>query len=130
MGHEKLTGYYHTSSLKIFHSLLLKYCPKRQHFSYVGMQARIELAIIDHNYSTQCKQATTKAGKNHLCINIICNSALYLKGKARYLVSCMYLVDTLYVVVFPKGRKSWVAKPILEKKFDHLYHIMEDVAQL
>ena len=42
----------------------------------------------------------------------------------------MYLVDTLYVVVFPKGRKSWVAKPILEKKFDHLYHMMEDVAQL
>ena len=31
------------------------------------MQARIELAILDHNYSTQRKQATTKDGTNILC---------------------------------------------------------------
>ena len=67
---KKLTGYHHTSSLEVFHSLLLKCCPKRQHFSYVGMQTRIELAILDHNYNTQHKQATTKAGKNHMCNNI------------------------------------------------------------
>ena len=41
---------------------ILKYCPKRQHFSYVGMQAYIELAILDHNYNTQRKQTTTKDG--------------------------------------------------------------------
>ena len=67
---KKLTGYHHTGSLEVFDSLLLKYCPKRQHFSYVGMQARIELAILDHNYNTQRKHATTKDGKNHMCINI------------------------------------------------------------
>ena len=50
---KKLTGFHHTGSLEVFHSLLLKYCPKRQHFSYVGMQARIELAILDHNYNTE-----------------------------------------------------------------------------
>ena len=66
---KKLTGFHHTGSLEVFHSLLLKYCPKRQHFSYVGMQARIELAILDHNYNTQRKQATTKAGtKSHVCL--------------------------------------------------------------
>ena len=59
---KKLSGFHHTGSLEVFHSLLLKYCPKRQHFSYVGMQARIELAILDHNYNTQQKQATTKDG--------------------------------------------------------------------
>ena len=48
---KKLTGFHHTGSLEVFHSLLLKYCPKRQHFSYVGMQARIELTIFDHNYN-------------------------------------------------------------------------------
>ena len=29
-------------------------------FSYDGMQACIELAILDHSYNTQCQQATTK----------------------------------------------------------------------
>ena len=49
---KKFSGFHHTGSLEVFYSLLLKYCPKRQHFSYVGMQARIELAILDHNYKT------------------------------------------------------------------------------
>ena len=57
-----LTGFHHTGALEVFHSLLLKYCPKRQHFSYIGMQARIELAILDHNHNTNRKQATTKKG--------------------------------------------------------------------
>ena len=57
---KKLTGYHHTGSLEVFHSFLLKYCPKRQHFSYMRMQARIELEILDHNYNTQRKQATTQ----------------------------------------------------------------------
>ena len=38
---KKLTGFHHIGSLEVIHSLLLKYCPKQQHFSYVGMQARI-----------------------------------------------------------------------------------------
>ena len=54
-----LTSFQHTGALEVFYSLLLKYCPKRQHFSYKGMQARIELAILDHNYNIKRKQATT-----------------------------------------------------------------------
>ena len=57
-----LTSFQHTGALEVFRSLLLKYCPKRQHFSYIGMQACIELAILDHNYNTNRKQATTKKG--------------------------------------------------------------------
>ena len=64
---KKLTGYHHSGSLGVFHSLLLKYCPKQQHFSYDGMQVHIELAILDHNYNTQCQQAVTKSD---LFINI------------------------------------------------------------
>ena len=60
---KKLTGFHHTGSLEVFHSSLLKYCPKRQHFSYLGMQARLELAILDHNYNTDRKQATARSGK-------------------------------------------------------------------
>ena len=42
--------------------MLTKYCPKRQHFSYNGMQARTELAIIDHNNNVKREQATTANG--------------------------------------------------------------------
>ena len=55
-----LIGFQHTGALEVFHSLLLKYCPKRQHFSYIGMQARIEVAILDHNLQHQ-----QKTGNNH-----------------------------------------------------------------
>ena len=68
---KKLTGFHHTGALEVFHSLLLKYCPKRQHFSYVGMQAHIELAILDHNYNTNRKQATTKRGMLKFLIKCI-----------------------------------------------------------
>ena len=57
-----LTSFQHTGALEVLHSLLLEYCPIRQHFSYKGVQARIELAILDHNYNTKRKQATTKKG--------------------------------------------------------------------
>ena len=67
---KKLTGFHHTGSLEVFHSLLLKYCPKRQHFSYIGMQARLELAILDHNYNTDRKQATTRTGKKFLICDL------------------------------------------------------------
>ena len=63
-----LTGFHCTSALEVFYSLLLKYCPKRQHFSYREMQARLELTILDHNYYTNRKQATTKKG---ICMHYI-----------------------------------------------------------
>ena len=81
---KKLVGFHHTGSLEVFHSLLLKYCPKRQHFSYVGMQARIELAILDHNYNTQCKQATTKDGTKIIILHL-CLMYIFTEGKTRYL---------------------------------------------
>ena len=115
---KRFVGFHHTGSLKVFHSLLLEYCPKRQHFGYVGMQVCIELAILDHNYNTQCKQATTKDGTKIIILHL-CLMCIFTEGKARYLI------------VFLKGRKSWVAKPILEEKdYTYLCHIMEDVAQL
>ena len=35
-----------------------------------------------------------------------------------------------YSVTFPKGKKAWAAKPILEDKdYKHLTHMMEDIIQ-
>lgn len=77
-----LTKFSHTGNLEVYHAIVNKYCPKRQHFSYQGMICRTQLAALDHNSGAFCKQARTK------------------KGLLRY-----YLA-------FPKQGKSWVAKPI------------------
>ena len=42
----KLSSFCHTGMLEVFHSLLTKYCPKRQHFSFMGMSIRTELSHI------------------------------------------------------------------------------------
>ena len=71
---KKQTGFHHTGSLEVFHSLLLKYCPKRQHFWHSGMQAHIEFAILDHNYNPKREQATTKSGTLttlHVCVTFL-----------------------------------------------------------
>lgn len=64
--------------------------------------ARTQLAVIDHNCNSGRGQATVKNGKN--------------KGTKRY------------KVVFPKGWKKWVAKPVPDKKsYSFVQNLMEDV---
>ena len=38
----------HTGTLEVYHSLLLKYCEKRNHFSTEGMIVRTALAALDN----------------------------------------------------------------------------------
>ena len=45
----KLTEFHHTGELEQYHLVLPKYAPKREHFSYNGMVARTQLALLDHN---------------------------------------------------------------------------------
>ena len=48
-GIQKLNLAVHTGNLEAFHSLINKYCPKRQSLSYKGMISRTKLAAMDHN---------------------------------------------------------------------------------
>ena len=77
---EKLTEFHHTGELEVYHSLLLKCVPKRLHYSYKGMVARIQLAVTDHNSNTGRKQAAVTRGKNKR--------------------------EMKYKLVFPKGQKK------------------------
>ncbi|ESO88711.1 hypothetical protein LOTGIDRAFT_165496 [Lottia gigantea] len=86
---EKLTLFCHTGDLEVYHSMMLKYCPKRQHFSYDGMVARTQLAALDHNYNTGRKQATSSRGPTEGALK--------------------------FNQVFPKRCKTWVAQPIPDK---------------
>ena len=49
----QITMFCHTGELEVFHSMLLKYCPKRQHFHYEAMTARLYLAALDWNSQTR-----------------------------------------------------------------------------
>ena len=90
----------HTGALEVYHSLLLKYCEKRNHFSKEGMFVRTALAALDNNYNVGRFQARTNSG------------------------------DPRYKVVYPKGRKDWVAKPITEtKSYNYLAPMVHKVIE-
>ena len=81
-----LSLFRHSGELEVFHSLYNMYCPKRIGYSYAGMYARTQLAVMDHNCGIARQQAKTKAGKLR------------------------------YNTVFSKVTASWVAKRIMEEK--------------
>ena len=43
---EKLTDFCHTGKIEVYHSMMLKYASKREHYSYQGMVAWTQLAAI------------------------------------------------------------------------------------
>ena len=57
-----LVEFKHNGKLEAYHSLILKYCPKRLNFSYEGMYARTQLVVMDWNSGIGRKQATRKDG--------------------------------------------------------------------
>lgn len=98
---EKIIEFHHTGNLEVYHSHLLKYLPKRKHFSYQGMVGRTQLTILDHNSNCDRQQATVRKGKR--------------------------MGENRYKIVFPNNRKAWVAKPSLEKKyFNFLTNLMDE----
>ena len=81
---------------------MLKYVPKWEHFSYNGMLARTQLAILDHNNNVNRKQAVVQNGSR--------------QGEKRYKVVCS------------KQCKNWVAKENKEQKsYHYIKTMMNDV---
>ena len=67
-----LAEFIHTGILEMYHGLMgKKYCQKVQHYSYDGMRARTQLAILDHNHNVGWNQAQTKEGtkKAQICLS-------------------------------------------------------------
>ena len=58
-----LSKFFVMGNLKVFHSVVNKYCPKRLHFTLEGMIARTQLAVLDYNCGSNNTQATAKDGK-------------------------------------------------------------------
>ena len=52
-----------TRTLEVYHALYNKYSPKRLHFSFQGVIARVELAVLDFNCGVRVGQDKTQLGK-------------------------------------------------------------------
>ncbi|XP_041799270.1 uncharacterized protein LOC121610987 [Chelmon rostratus] len=59
----QMTLFKHTGDLEVLHSSMLKYAEKRRHFTYVTMQARLQLSIIDHNHNVGRQHDRTQSGQ-------------------------------------------------------------------
>ncbi|XP_034004897.1 uncharacterized protein LOC117497111 isoform X4 [Trematomus bernacchii] len=59
---KKLSHHYQTSSLQSFHSLILRFAPKKVVFPFMGMLCRLCLAAMHPNENADREQATTAAG--------------------------------------------------------------------
>ena len=88
----KLTDFCHTGGLEVYHSMLLKYCPKRQHFSYKGMLARIQLAAIDNNHNTGIFNT-----------NIYICSHFSIHNKDLLLPSLKLIYENIIIPILPLG---------------------------
>ena len=85
----KLTDFCHTGKIEVYHSMMLKYCSKQEHFSYKSIVARTQLAALDNNANAERPQALVQSGEH----------AGQERNKA----------------CFPKAHKRWVVKPISKK---------------
>ena len=60
---QRCTEFRHSGNLEVYHAVYLKFCTKRLHFSFEGMIARTELAILHFNSSVTELYATNRLGK-------------------------------------------------------------------
>ncbi|XP_063967630.1 uncharacterized protein LOC135157074 [Lytechinus pictus] len=106
---KQMTKACHTGAIESYHSLYLKYCPKRKHFFYPAMLARAELAVLDHNANTGREQATVKRER----------TGTAKKGALRFRY------------VWSKSTKEWVLKRIPEdKNYAYLWDMLVAVLQV
>ena len=85
----------HTGELEVFHSALLKYMPKRQHFSYMGMKERAHLAVMEHNENiVKRSQATTSTGmfREQMYLNVCYTCSIFSMVKFSKLHSPLFQV--------------------------------------
>ena len=82
----KLSQFCHTGQIEVFHSLINKCSPKRQHFFTASQYARHQLSVMDHNSGTERHYERNSSG------------------------------DVVTKIQYSKSSKCWVSKPVREKK--------------
>ncbi|XP_077347750.1 uncharacterized protein LOC143996532 [Lithobates pipiens] len=88
-----LTYFCQTGTIETYHSMMLKYRPKRIHYKYDSMEARTRLAALQHNNNIGRKMAT---------VTKIDDSGEVFQVERKNLE-------------FPRGRKKWIVRNVFEK---------------
>ena len=60
----KLTDFCHPGKIEVYHSMMLKYCSKQEHFLYIGMVARTQLAALHNNANAERPHALVPSGEH------------------------------------------------------------------
>lgn len=98
---QQMTEQIHTTLLKVFHALKIRYLPKATYFRMEKMIAWTELAILGHNNNVDRAQCTTDE-----------------KGKK----------IPLYQIAYSKPNKRLVAKVVREdKNYEYLTYIVRKI---
>ena len=86
---EKITKFCHTGNIEVFHSFLLKYCPKRQYFPYETMKARLMLAALDWN----CQKREIITDENDETVQDV----VYTKRRRHWILRNRYIIIHTHV---------------------------------
>ncbi|XP_046566557.1 uncharacterized protein LOC124275119 [Haliotis rubra] len=107
----RLSKFLHTGRLEVYHSLLNKYCPKRQDFDKKQMTGRTQLAVLDHNKHT-----------------IVDTQALSSSLEESSSDAVTFINPDGVRVVYSKHCSDWVIKPISElKSYPYLKDMIMEV---
>jgi hypothetical protein len=101
-GFGKLSDFYQTGQLEVFHSMLLKYVPKRQHFNYADMPTRLQLAALDHSHNVG-RQTDTNVMRQ-----------VYFKARKQWTLRNVYRVKQYYFVYD-------IIYKVIERRLDPAY---------
>ena len=85
----------HTGNIEVYHSLLLKYCPKRLHFSHHGMIAKSQLAILHINSIVNAEQSYTKGKTPRFKLHFSKVPQCYVVKPVREVPEKAYLEDLM-----------------------------------
>ena len=110
-----LVDFNHTGQLEVYHSLYLKYCPKRLHFSYAGMVARSQFAVMGFNSGVHLTEATTK--NNEPCYK---QAFSKVTNTIKSTTEREYLSEITQTVVDIKLQKQHVDMPDFKKKLQKI----------
>ena len=107
-----LTQFSHKGTLEIYHALYNKCALKSQHFSYLGMVMRTQLAVLDFNSGSGLEQARIKSGEKNVGFSEIAKTwsskpikankdNSYLKEMVQETVECAASKITFLIPMIP-----------------------------
>ncbi|XP_069823456.1 uncharacterized protein [Dendropsophus ebraccatus] len=109
-----------TREVEIFHSICLKYRPKRVNFFIDEMVARTQLAIIDHNHNVGRIKTVVKTVSGGHQVGTARHRVDYSKRERAWLVKAMYgptcqeflleIMEQIYDIVRNPYLSEWVSK--------------------